>query len=348
MKNRIRQLNNKGFSLVELIVAVAILAVAAAPLLHSFVTAARMDRKGQQVTTASLAAQNIQEVLTASPLEDVLDGSCFAAPLGVNVETKTGSDGVPRFLLKNVSAAGTSYDALVSIDKNVYESVNQSAVPVFSAMDAVFTQPNGENNPDTLAFESFSAFVDGDSSVDVSRTITLDISKNEANDKAYASVEYKYTNPFYKDITQVFVFNILPNGYPLTDDQTMNLFLMYYPWTKSATETIIINNQDDVPVNIYLVSQTPENKSQQLYVKQYQSRSYNRDEPTARLFCNNLDSLKKYQVFLGTVWYYDNRASVSENLTSENSQARLYGVEISLYEPTSNNEVYTLKASKLG
>lgn len=36
-----RQLNNEGFSLIELLIAIVILAIIVVPLLHSFVTSAR-------------------------------------------------------------------------------------------------------------------------------------------------------------------------------------------------------------------------------------------------------------------------------------------------------------------
>ena len=38
-----RQLNNEGFSLVELLIAIVILSIIVVPLLHSFVTSARTN-----------------------------------------------------------------------------------------------------------------------------------------------------------------------------------------------------------------------------------------------------------------------------------------------------------------
>lgn len=42
-----RQLNNEGFSLIELLIAIVILAIIVVPLLHSFVTSARTNAKSR-------------------------------------------------------------------------------------------------------------------------------------------------------------------------------------------------------------------------------------------------------------------------------------------------------------
>ena len=42
-----RQLNNEGFSLIELLIAIVILSIIVVPLLHSFVTSARTNAKSR-------------------------------------------------------------------------------------------------------------------------------------------------------------------------------------------------------------------------------------------------------------------------------------------------------------
>jgi len=55
------QFNNKGISLTELIVAIAILAIIIVPLLHSFVSAARLNGVARNTLEATSVAENIME-----------------------------------------------------------------------------------------------------------------------------------------------------------------------------------------------------------------------------------------------------------------------------------------------
>ena len=47
------QLNNAGFSLVELLIAMVVLAIIVVPLLHSFVTSARTNAKSRRAICAA-------------------------------------------------------------------------------------------------------------------------------------------------------------------------------------------------------------------------------------------------------------------------------------------------------
>ena len=48
-----RQLNNEGFSLIELLIAIVILSIIVVPLLHSFVTSARTNAKSRNTMHAT-------------------------------------------------------------------------------------------------------------------------------------------------------------------------------------------------------------------------------------------------------------------------------------------------------
>ena len=62
MKMR-KELNNKGFSLVELLIATVILAIIVAPLLHSFVTSANTTVKSRQMGNVTLLSQFLCRLL---------------------------------------------------------------------------------------------------------------------------------------------------------------------------------------------------------------------------------------------------------------------------------------------
>ena len=73
--------NNKGFSLVELLISVAILAVVALPLLQVFTLSAKLTGKARASGEATAAAQNIQETIEARGVANILnqntDGTYF-------------------------------------------------------------------------------------------------------------------------------------------------------------------------------------------------------------------------------------------------------------------------------
>ena len=66
-----KERNNSGFTLVELMIAIAILGVIVGPFMHSFVTAARTNAKAQQIQNATMLATNLMEEVKANDMEDL-------------------------------------------------------------------------------------------------------------------------------------------------------------------------------------------------------------------------------------------------------------------------------------
>lgn len=66
-----KQLNNGGFSLVELLIAIVILAIIVVPLLHSFVTSARTSAKARNTMHATAIAEDVMEDFEAYSIEEM-------------------------------------------------------------------------------------------------------------------------------------------------------------------------------------------------------------------------------------------------------------------------------------
>lgn len=66
-----RKLNNKGLSLVELLIAVTILAIIIVPLLHTFVSSARLNNKSARTLKATMIAENIMEEFEETSVESL-------------------------------------------------------------------------------------------------------------------------------------------------------------------------------------------------------------------------------------------------------------------------------------
>ena len=146
LNTRRHKSSNAGFSLVELLIAVTILAIIVIPLLHMFVTSTRINVKSRQMLRATTVAQDIMEGLKAYTLEEVR--TQFAPPEGVSPGTYyypsngfyvlntnliqggvreitelgpdvTGEE-VYYFGIENLKIQGGEYDALIKLDASTY------------------------------------------------------------------------------------------------------------------------------------------------------------------------------------------------------------------------------------
>lgn len=104
----VRKLNNQGMSLIEILVAMIILGVVTASLLHSFVTSVRLNAKAKEKQRVATAAQSLMEGLKAYDMEHIClqfnGGDRYPMHLIGNVES-----------YKEVAPSGSSDDWGVSI-----------------------------------------------------------------------------------------------------------------------------------------------------------------------------------------------------------------------------------------
>ena len=177
-KRRIRKLNKKGFSLIELIVAIAILAIVTVPLLQAFVFSARTTGKAQKTGYATLAAQNVYETVRSISFDSLFptDPNSTSDPKehmaaeeatlnGFNAASASADvDGDKETIsLNSISAGGRNYDAQVILDasgnSNTYykydsdeKGVNDKALTAQTQFDNVFQQGGGNvSDPDERA-----------------------------------------------------------------------------------------------------------------------------------------------------------------------------------------------------
>ena len=125
------KLNNQGLTLVELLVAVTILGIIVAPLLHTFVTSAYTAKKSREYGDATTAAQNIIEAIEATDTEDLLSNAVNIGSGAKFYERKVDENGVESFEESPVASkdenekyyiglpaasGSTRFDALVTLD----------------------------------------------------------------------------------------------------------------------------------------------------------------------------------------------------------------------------------------
>lgn len=160
-----QQLNkNAGFSLVELLIAVIILAIIVVPMLHGFVTSARMNGKARQAQRATTVAQDIMEGLKAYDIEelkaqfgDPMDGFYVIESRLIKGSIEEDKDreqndpayrgdpempGVYYFTLEGVQIQGSEFDALIRIDARYYEQGRLKADGYAEGHDNAFNDIN--------------------------------------------------------------------------------------------------------------------------------------------------------------------------------------------------------------
>lgn len=174
MKKKKKRLDDRGLTLIELLLAVLILSVVAAPLLHSFVTSAATAGRSRDMGDATLAAQNVAESVDALLVHELAARMGTGGSLmGTRIENPESDVSLPdsteqsenhvngasySFELHGIESGRNSYDALVTLDASAYASANSVEVTQYTPMDAVFSQPGGQyENPDTLTYEDFAS-----------------------------------------------------------------------------------------------------------------------------------------------------------------------------------------------
>lgn len=294
--------NNNGFSLLEVLVAITVLALLAGPLMHSFVTAANTNVKSKDRQRITAVAQNLMEQVVALEPEELQSdhewkaydetGNFLGAAGGVAGSAKAASY-VREY--QNIVSGNRSYDARVTLSSSVYDQVNQKPLADISNMDLnqdacyLENQQDGQAaSGDPVAEEFFNRMVAAQQnggaglSADeiwsriesgikskMERIMTLDITligqmSDRHTTRVEFSIEYQLNDPSLEPADRVIrtlaqdqIFDNTGSGQELR-----NIYLFYQPRYESHTgdpvnlnDTIIINNQPEVPVTVYLVKQ---------------------------------------------------------------------------------------------
>lgn len=181
------KLNNKGFSLVELIISIAILVIVMTPLMNNFFRAKLINNKAESLQVQSNLAANIMEGLKSYKINDVLaqfngNTNSFDIIPGDPVPDvmrlkKNGADefiesndfdkqATYYFAIHGVNIGGTVYDAFIEMNSSDYSSseyvdtMNNYAMPdVINLDDAtngllqskIITIPGSTSDSDALA-----------------------------------------------------------------------------------------------------------------------------------------------------------------------------------------------------
>ena len=373
LKNSNRFKSNKGFTLVEVLVAIAVLAIILVPLLSAFVVSANTNAKARQTLRATTLAQNVMEELKAYSLEESanhylnkdaanfvighaqasyetvqhVDGVHKALTLDEHNQVQGRVQGQYDFVLKGVSQESAKFDVEVQIRKpkvagvGAYDLVNitsmnrsdcayfaqeKSAHSIIGA-EYVRRRQNYVNTSDISAAE----FQDM-----MTRTITIDVnSAVDGSETVKVTFDYQIPtgyvtedNRHYTEYTTIF------DNYS-SGEELKAVYLYYYPlYGVSTRDTFRINNESDLPVDIYLIKMKDvtfnayDDTNYKPYV--YVNETDSREDDTSNLkICTNIkaDNLLSYYNNIGTT----TDIHVTDLGNAEKIQ-NLYDVTIKVYK----------------
>ena len=128
MRNRHR--DNRGLTLIELLIAVIMIGLLVSPLLHAFVISASTASKARRVNETTNAATNLIEQIKGSNLDDILqdvtEGRLFSTPASITGESDI-ENGRYVLTLEDYNYNGRVYTGSLTLDASQYK---QNATPV--------------------------------------------------------------------------------------------------------------------------------------------------------------------------------------------------------------------------
>ena len=131
--------DDRGFTLVELIVAIVILAIVFVPLLHAFVTGAQTEAKSRIQNNATTAAQAIIENIQATDTATLLSSGSYVAE-----KVNNNATGVYTRSESNVSSNSSVFDTKVTLTP--VSAVNDKAVVVSNSMDGLIDMTGADTD----------------------------------------------------------------------------------------------------------------------------------------------------------------------------------------------------------
>lgn len=258
--------DNRGFTLVEIIIAVAILAIAITPLVANFIQSSNLNLKGRQTLNAMNLAQDMMEGISGSTAEDVqavienyindpdaaqsLVGTVFPVSTTFEDAVKTSADGdeilVYKFTkVKTIDSPKNEYSVQMTMNPTgaEHEDFNGKDLADISEInqyyDAIYTWE--ETEIDSVVNEMFNA-----------ATITS-YSVSDYYGKIYRTIRIKIVNSGTEAAPKYKVSVI--REYSPTGELAVNAGLDSSFVVKRTTENISRVEENIMPRNIYLYYQ---------------------------------------------------------------------------------------------
>ena len=256
-----RQLNNSGFSLVEVLVAIVILAIISLPVLSTFSNAARINSKARRTENANTAINNIVEEAKITPLSDLLKGEGEYTYTEVKIVKTNGADyynGVnnQKFYIKTTFDKN-KYTAKTAGNDNSANDINSYGLSVYTDINSNNNYVYRDDSLDNSAREHFKSLVYGSyDEKQITKKTLIKISLEYLNDDKSAPT---YVQKMSVKVT--YTYGGGSSSYaPYESETTMR------DYTFSAELDEDINPSNNSGKSRYNVDSALENNAKNLYV----------------------------------------------------------------------------------
>lgn len=280
-----KKLDNHGLSLIELLIAVFIMAILSVPILHSFVSSYHINARSRESLRATTLAQNEMEIFEREKLEDLLDPEKYDYTVSVPDEENAADPGIYTFArtgIINDNSGRSQFDVYVTLDpqrqsgqkydaKNSEELLELNSFSIIDSCRFVQTVRSEHNkvSQDDLVYQEFAEDSKADGTdhdaeyyeKNLDRRIIVDIKKDPVMpDEVTVKVTRKYTDGTVKpkkskEKTEI-IFN---NSQSLDEDgkpvALKGVYIFYAPRFINKKDVIEIHNDDGVPADIYVIRQ---------------------------------------------------------------------------------------------
>lgn len=147
--------DNRGMTLIELIIAITILGLVATPLLHGFLTSAQTEVKARKMGEVTSVAQNVMEVVEGAGYDTLknstsaelctLFGIDTTLPNGGSAQIVTPQNGTSNISLTGLDSGNKMYNATVDITPH---DINNEDLSEYTSMDVIFQVPKSNVSVD--------------------------------------------------------------------------------------------------------------------------------------------------------------------------------------------------------
>ena len=299
MANQIKNSSNKGFSLVEIIVAIAILAVIVLPLLNAFVTSSKLNVKSKDKLMAVETAKNIMEEMRGYKLNEIAklaESSAFSNDDFKELDYDS-IDTKKDILIDNTTTAKDVVDAVKSdaaIPPSIASTVQESNI----RRETYITVGDSGNSNVHTEFKYFT----GNRQLNIINDI-----KTESNDAP--------------------------------KDELRSVYLFFEPWIHSTMEEkIVVKNPFNKKFNLYIVKQETNSLDNSRAAIEIKDGNVNTtDKSAVKIFTNMPESSFTYGYtrngIIADPGLVDVQTTLIENKSSDevNSLARVYDIEVKIF-----------------
>lgn len=242
MSAKNKKVNNSGFTLVEVLIAVVILAIISLPVLSTFSNAARINAKARRTENANTAINNIIEEAKELELEELLDGkgkysyqqkgnsvnntyviTDKANNTGEKVGYFTGVDGEKYYVRAKIDPG--AYTKTDDPGNNISNDINSQGLSVYADISSGNNYVYRDDNADSDAIKWFNKYGVSIDSSDIKKNTLVEISFEEVHAKpelkikqvVRVTVTYTYKTagvyPPYEVITDFEEYVFSPKSY---------------------------------------------------------------------------------------------------------------------------------------